>query len=74
MIKNKKKLLIIIGSLIGLCLLIFLIIGLANGSVDNVNRFKREYEMLNDVESEDGKKYLSVNISDNNKFVYTNVN
>lgn len=68
--KNWKKLLIIIlGILVG-CILLYFIIDLFKDNVSSENKFEREYEKLNDKDTSDGKKYPSVNISDDNKMKY----
>ena len=68
--KNWKKILLIFGILIVVMFLIFVVIGLFHGSKNDNNKFKDEYEKLNDVVVIDEKKYPSVNISDNNKMIY----
>lgn len=68
--ENKKKLFVIISCTLGVGLLLFLIICLVMNKINNINKFKYEYEKLNDVESDDGKKYLEVNILKDNKMRY----
>lgn len=77
--KKKKIMFIVIG--VFLIILIALII-VFNGNGSNFvgvgnsdgREIMNEYEVLNDIETEDGKVYPKVDISSNNKFVYTNIN
>lgn len=63
--KNSVK---IILSLIALVIVAIAIILLRPDSMSN--RFKLEYESLNGQKTDDGRKYMKVNISNDNKIVY----
>ena len=78
LIKNKKKLWLLIGgSIIIILLIVFLILYLNSSSRTNgiVNfdgrKIAKEYESLNNKDSEDGKKYPTVNIPSNNIMKYS---
>ena len=70
--KDKKKL--IFGVFV-LGIVIFIVVILLTGnstySLSDGALFKNEYEKLNNVASEDGKKYPMVIVPDNNKMKYT---
>lgn len=73
-IVHKKNVLIICGIilLIIISLLLFENKLFSLGLSDD-RKFKNEYESLNDKLSEDGKKYLKVNISDDNRVKYSSI-
>lgn len=56
-----------------LVILVFLIITLGLFIIKpKGNKFKNEYERLNGLENQNGKKYMKVSISSNNPIVYSN--
>lgn len=78
LLKNKKKLWLLIGGvIIIIALIVFLIMYLSNGSKTNniINydgrKIAKEYESLNNKDNEDGKKYPTVNIPSNNVLKYS---
>ena len=70
-IMNKRLILGVFG--LGMIVFIGVIFILNNNtySLKDNTLFKNEYEKLNNVASENGKKYPMVNIPDNNKIKYT---
>ncbi|MBQ8681575.1 MAG: hypothetical protein IJ509_01530 [Bacilli bacterium] len=78
MLKSKKKILIVIGSVLILCLVIIFIFLNDRSNFFGVNdndarKFKEEYENLNDQINEDGKKYPEVHLGTNNIIEYVTV-
>lgn len=64
--KNNFKIIILTILLIISCLTIYI----KNNQNDEI-KFKKEYEQLNNKETKQGKKYLTVNIKKNNKIKYS---
>lgn len=64
----KKLILVLVGVMILVVVMVFVIMGLFNKNESNT--FKKEYEKLNNVATEDGKKYPRVTISDDNIMKY----
>lgn len=78
MLKNKKKLWLLIGGIIiVIALIVFLILYLSSSSkINNIinydgRKIAKEYESLNNKDSEEGKKYPTVNIPSNNVLKYS---
>lgn len=77
--KNKKFLLLSFGLLLVIIIVVLLLLFNKN-HVDNIaegndgQKFKEEYESLNDKITEDGKTYPKVNISSDNIVKYASVN
>lgn len=77
---KKKRIVFIDGVILLILLFILFIVFNRDGSVfvgvDNPDGVKiiNKYEELNDIETDDGRRYPKVDISSNNKFVYTNIN
>lgn len=81
-IKKRKKLFLIIGIIIGIIILLTVVIMsllFRSGELFAITKnpdgekFKEEYEKLNDVPSEEGKTYPKVEISSNNIMKYTDI-
>ena len=66
----KKLLLVLVCSLIVIVSLVYVIMGFINNNSSDSNKFEDEYEELNNVATEDGKKYPRVDISSDNKMKY----
>lgn len=66
---NKKKLIILIVTFM-LIIFVLMFILLNSSNKNDLNTFKVEYESLNNMTTDDGKKYPRVVISDNNKIKY----
>lgn len=80
LIKNKKKLVVLIGGTITIIVLIVFLIFFLNSRNTTINsknsdgrKIEKEYESLNNEISEDGKKYPTVNISSNNVMKYSSI-
>ena len=78
LLKNKKKLWLLIGGvIIIIALIVFLILYLSSSSkINNIINYEgrkiaKEYESLNNKDSEEGKKYPTVNIPSNNVLKYS---
>lgn len=78
LLKNKKKLWLLIGGIIiVIALIVFLILYLSSSSkINNIinydgRKIAKEYESLNNKDSEEGKKYPTVNIPSNNVLKYS---
>lgn len=70
LMKDKKKLvLLLLVIAILIVVLVFVIMNLSASGKDT-NKFKKEYEKLNNVATEDGKKYPYVSIPADNKMKY----
>lgn len=69
-LSNKKKLIIIVGILIGMVLLIIFILNFDGNDNRNAYNFKKDYESLNGKDLGNGNMYPEVNISENNKMRY----
>lgn len=68
--KNQKKLLLVLLVVAIVVIgIVFIVMGLSQNSGDGKN-FKDEYTKLNNVATEDGKKYPRVSISNDNKMKY----
>ena len=74
MFKNKKRIVLFLMVGVIIAIIIMLVVKYINQSslvYDDGVKFKDEYMKLNNVATEDGKKYPRVSISDENKIKYT---
>lgn len=75
--ENKLSILVVIIVLVIVVFIVFLLLFNNNEFILNASdslKIKEEYEKLNNTKSDDGKVYPIVNLPENNKLVYTDIN
>lgn len=75
--KDRKKMMFAVIALIAVIILVLLCViffssDILMAGISDGERFKKEYEELNEKESEEGKNYLKIEIPLNNKMKYSN--